>query len=541
MAGPVYYRADFARAARPFPAHYNGKLFIYEWMRGWIIAVTMNANGSLASMERFMPSTKFNNPIDMEFGRTGDLYLLEYGTAWFTGNDDARLVRIAYTAGNRTPTVAAGVDTPAGAAPLRVALSSSGTADADEDSLRYAWKITRANGTLERRLSGRSPTITLPTAGVYTATLFVTDAKGARDSANVRIAVGNQPPNVQVDLPESNRSFFFPGVPVRYAVRVTDREDGSLESGRIPAARVVVTAEYVKDGVAKDSVPSSTSATAHEAGQKLIASGNCLSCHQIDRKSIGPAYTAVAQRYKADRSAMARLVAKVRGGGSGVWGGATMPPHSEFSEAEISQMVSYILSLADEKKATPSLSTRGAYTPPAVPDSTPPGVGLVVLRAEYADRGANGVPAVSARKTVVLRSPHVIAASGEFAEGVQKYKGPETPIEVAIGSRNGAYVGFRQLDLTGVSAIVFAALAPAPQLNSLGGTVEVRLDSASGPLVGETAVLQPSATMGAATQLRAALTPTAGPRDVYFVFRNASATPGRNLFILTTATFEHAP
>lgn len=485
-----------------------------------------------------MPGTKFNNPIDMEFGPNGDLYVLEYGTAWFTGNDDARLVRIAYTAGNRAPTVAAGVDKPAGAAPLRVVLSSSGTADADEDSLRYTWTITRPNGTLVRRLTEPHPRITLPSAGVYTASLVVTDARGARDSAKVRIAAGNEPPKVDVDLPESNRSFFFPGVPVHYAVRVADREDGSLESGRVPAARVVMAAEYVKDGVTKDSVASSTSAAAHETGQRLIASGTCLSCHQIDRKSIGPAYTAVARRYRGDSTATARLTAKIRAGGSGVWGSAMMPPHSQFSEAEASRMVAYILSLTNEQKATPSLPMRGVFTPPAIPASTPPGVGLVVLRAGYADRGANGVPGLSAQKTVVLRAPTVVVASGELADGVQKYKGPETPIEVAIGSRTGAYIGFRQLDLKGVSAIIFAALAPLPQLNATGGKVEIRLDSANGPLVGETAAIQPSATMGAPTQLRAVLTPTAGVRDVYFIFRNTEAPQGRNLFILTTATFE---
>jgi cytochrome c len=545
MAGPVYYRDDFQRAARPFPAYYDRKLLIYEWMRGWIMAVTLDANGDLASMERFMPSTKFANPMDMEFAPNGDLYVLEYGTAWFQGNDDARLVRIEYTAGNRAPVVAAGVDTPAGATPLRATLTSSGTTDFDEDSLRYAWTITRANGTVVRRLTDPNPTVTLSRAGVYTASLLVTDAHGARGSAKVRIAAGNEPPKVDIDLLGSNTSFFFPGVPMRYAVRVTDREDGSLENARIPASRVVVTAEYLKDAIVKDVLRDQAStaqgsASAHQTGRRLIETGNCLACHQLDKTSIGPSYTAVARRYHSDTSAMTRLVKKIRGGGSGVWGSVTMPAHSHFSEAEASQMVAYILSLAEEKKATPSLPTLGAYTPPATPDSTAPGTGVVVLRAAYTDRGANGVPAVSAEKTVVLRAPSVVVASGDSAYGVQKYKGPEAPIEVTIGGRSGAYVRFKQLDLTGVSAIVFSALAPTPQLNALGGKVEVRLDSADGPLVGETAAIQPAETMGAPTQLRAVLAPTTGVHDVYFVFRNAEAMQGRNLFILTTATFEHA-
>jgi cytochrome c len=138
----------------------------------------------------------------------------------------------------------------------------------------------------------------------------------------------------------------------------------------------------------------------------------------------------------------------------------------------------------------------------------------------------------------VLRAPTVVVANGEVADGVQKYKGPEVPVEVTIGSRSGAFVGFRQLDLSGISAIMFSATAPVPQLNAAGGKVEVRVDSANGALLGETEVIQPAATMGAPVQLRAALKPTTGVHDVYFVFRNEQATSGQNLFVLLTATFE---
>ena len=55
------------------------------------------------SIEQFMPSYKFSNPIDLEFSPSGDLYMLEYGTAWFQGNPDARLSRIEYNPGNRAP------------------------------------------------------------------------------------------------------------------------------------------------------------------------------------------------------------------------------------------------------------------------------------------------------------------------------------------------------------------------------------------------------------------------------------------------------
>jgi cytochrome c len=138
---------------------------------------------------------------------------------------------------------------------------------------------------------------------------------------------------------------------------------------------------------------------------------------------------------------------------------------------------------------------------------------------------------------VVLRAPHLVVASGQMQDSVQKYKGPEVPVEVTIGTRSGAYVGFKQLDLTGISSIVFTALAPIPQLNAVGGSVEVRVDSAGGTLVGTTPVVQADAAMGAPKELRAPITAT-GVHDVYFVFRNEQAKAGQNLFVLLTATFE---
>ena len=79
--------------------YYDGKLFIYEWMRGWIIAVTLDENGDYVRMERFLAQQNFSNPTDMIFGPEGDLFMLEYGTGWFQQNEDARLIQIKYTAG----------------------------------------------------------------------------------------------------------------------------------------------------------------------------------------------------------------------------------------------------------------------------------------------------------------------------------------------------------------------------------------------------------------------------------------------------------
>ena len=81
------------------PDYYNNKFFMYDWIRGWVKAVTLLPNGDFDKMEPFMPSTKFNAPIDMEVGPDGKIYMLEYGNGWFEKNPDAALSRIDYNAG----------------------------------------------------------------------------------------------------------------------------------------------------------------------------------------------------------------------------------------------------------------------------------------------------------------------------------------------------------------------------------------------------------------------------------------------------------
>lgn len=81
------------------------------------------------------------------------------------------------------------------------------------------------------------------------------------------------------------------------------------------------------------------------AGLRLAQSKNCMACHQIDRKVIGPAYKDVAAKYAGQADAAARLVPKVMKGGAGVWGPVPMPANPQVSEAEARQLVQWILSL----------------------------------------------------------------------------------------------------------------------------------------------------------------------------------------------------
>lgn len=77
--------------------------------------------------------------------------------------------------------------------------------------------------------------------------------------------------------------------------------------------------------------------------EALAKSKNCLSCHAIDKKIVGPAYKDVAAKYKGDKSAPAKLAAKVKAGGKGVWGEVPMPPNA-ITDDEAKRLVAWVLS-----------------------------------------------------------------------------------------------------------------------------------------------------------------------------------------------------
>ncbi len=70
----------------------------------------------------------------------------------------------------------------------------------------------------------------------------------------------------------------------------------------------------------------------------------CMGCHKVDAKLVGPSYQEVAAKYKGDAGAVEMLAAKVKAGGSGVWGPIPMPPNAHVSDAEATQLVEWILS-----------------------------------------------------------------------------------------------------------------------------------------------------------------------------------------------------
>ena len=81
------------------------------------------------------------------------------------------------------------------------------------------------------------------------------------------------------------------------------------------------------------------------AQEDLAKKHNCLACHSVDKKVVGPAYKDVANKYRGDKGAEAKLIDKVKKGGVGVWGQIPMPPNSAVPDADVKKLVAWILSL----------------------------------------------------------------------------------------------------------------------------------------------------------------------------------------------------
>jgi len=86
-------------------------------------------------------------------------------------------------------------------------------------------------------------------------------------------------------------------------------------------------------------------ATPALADEASLKKNNCMACHAVDKKMVGPSYKDVANKYRGQSDAADKLAKKIRAGGSGVWGPIPMPANPQVSEAEAKKLADYILNL----------------------------------------------------------------------------------------------------------------------------------------------------------------------------------------------------
>ncbi|WP_327678587.1 ThuA domain-containing protein [Streptomyces sp. NBC_00467] len=231
MGGPVYRYDAASDSPVKFPEAYDGDFFAGEFGRRWIKRIEQGEDGAVQSINA-VPWTG-TQIMDMAFGPDGALYVLDYGTAWFGGDENSGLYRIENATGGRSPVAEASADKTSGKAPLKVAFSSAGTTDGDGDALTYAWDFGDGGTSTDA-----NPSHTYKKNGTYTATVTAKDPTGRTGSASVHVVVGNTAPKVTLELPAEGTLFSF-GDEIPFKVTVTDPEDGA--AGAIDCAKVKVT------------------------------------------------------------------------------------------------------------------------------------------------------------------------------------------------------------------------------------------------------------------------------------------------------------
>ena len=524
MAGSFYTYDKDSSSKNKFPDYYDGALFVFDWMRNWVLALRFDKDENYVRSEPFMSANgDFRRPIDLAFGGDGVMYILEYGSVYGADNDDARLVKIEYNTGNRPPQASARVtDSVAqaelskkvfltselrnlpvireavGEIPLRVLFSSAGTSDPDDDdAIRYEWLFDgKTVGSTEA-----NPKYTYTTPGLYTAILRVKDKAGLTDTDTIIVKAGDDRPQVAITS-RNNRSFFWPKKLFSYAVKVSDREDGKID----PRA-VHVSYEYIPEPVNVDANGKSEGITASgnvPIGYSLIAGSDCKACHTLDKVSVGPSYQAVSQRYIDKPDAVATLTKKIIAGGGGIWGTEhVMAAHPQLDEKDVNEMVKYILSLSRTKKEKSNLPLQGTVALTDSREDEPRGI--YRLTAVYTDKGAHGIGPVSQTDVVTLRRAKMKTIYTDAQVGFSRFGNNLT------AGDHKAFMLLKNVDLTGIRQVSFEYASDKV------GFIEVRLDSQAGPVIGKAAVKSTGGFDKPATTTATFDKPVSGMHNVFFV------------------------
>lgn len=467
MAGPVYY-SDLYPSETRMPDYYDGKLFIYDWIRGWIKVVTMQENGDFDKMEPFMAGTKFNAMMDMEMGPDGKIYILEYGNGWFSKNPDAGLFRIDYNGGNRPPVVSSLTsDKSSGKTPVQVTFTATAT-DPEGDALSYTWDL--GNGITK---TTTEPTLThsFTKDGEFEVTVSAADPSGASAKGPlVSVYSGNVAPVVSIAV-VGNQSFYFPGKKVAYTVAVSDEDHPEAAADK---GGLYIAADYLQGIDQAEADMGHKVMSEAMTGKALVQSLTCKTCHKENEKSIGPSYTEVAKKYRERNRDY--LVNKIKNGGGGVWGEVAMPAFPDLKTSELNALVSYILSLRDESK--PSLAASGSLDPTLGKPASP--TGSLVISASYTDKGGENIKPLTGSSSLVLSPNSVdLVQAGNFATYTKMvYEGRTL---LMVPNTKGSF-SLPALDMTGIGTVTLTTATQEPLKFPVD--FEIRLDSPTGEIIG---------------------------------------------------------
>lgn len=492
MAGEFYTFDPNSKAKNKFPAYYDGALFVFDWMRNWVLALRFDEKENYIRNEKFMPTAgDFRRPIDLAFNKNGEMYMLEYGSVYGADNPDARLVKIIYNEGNRYPVATAFImDTvlidkmskqsyitsesraypkykeTVGTLPFKIKASGRGIDPDFEDKLTYQWRIGN-------KIIGDKPILdyTIKTLGTHQIIFTATDQLGLSNADTIIVKTKSNLPEINL-ISKQNKSFYFENKPFEYEANVSKITKNSFKNTGLK-----VSYNYNPQPLRPDSDISGGSkvlstVTSGSLGKSLIEANDCKACHTIKSKSVGPSYTDISKKYAGRQGSLDKLTKKIIEGGGGVWGTEhVMAAHPQIGKQDVQEMVKYIFSLTDPKKEFKPIASTGKLNFKDHLDDSPQG--FYTINAAYFENGIKNKLLLAAEKSIQLRSNTLRAMDADKHPGFvfdwgQLSEGPSK-----------AYLLYRNIDLTGIRKISFEYAA-----KDKSGEIQIRKNSVAGPIIG---------------------------------------------------------
>ena len=530
VGGPFYRKADFKNAERPYPAYYDGKWFVTDYVRGWIMVIEVDDEGNYYSMEEFMPEGTFKGINDMDIAPNGDMYVLQYGhDSYAPYARDAKLFKIKYNGGNRQPIAKASSDKIAGSVPMKGRLLTEGTIDYDNNIRQYNWVLTSESAE-SIEFSEQNPDINIEVPGVYQAILTVTDEEGAIDRDTIEITAGNEPPQVSIEFPESNSSFYFPGDEVKYSINISDDEDHQIDNSKIK-----IWADYLPEGFElQNFITNLKNSPIHFSansilGKQLINQNNCTQCHRLNQKAVGPSFHEISNYYKGKEGVYAQLSEKIMGGTKGKWGQAEMPANPAISLIEANAIVDYILNSTNSPEDKTSLPRSGTLKVANKDDA-----GHLIFKASYTDNGWGEISPLETTTVVGLKNPRVFVSSYDTTSNMRLYTPHFKQPNHLIPNGKTSYIGLNDTDLTGITKVGLDIINFA-KIEKSNWKISLKANSPSGEIIGSSMLDNLSEEVD--KFIKIPLKSTIGKKDLFIVIENNNYQKGMEVFEIRSVKF----
>ena len=319
--------------------------------------------------------------------------------------------------------------------------------------------------------------------------IVLTSSFAAANSPDaVAVAPGlSAQPAVSIHV-SGNRSFYWNNRRLRYLVVTEDPGVGDSLHGTLTADQTSVHVGYLNS---ESPLPAEFFAAGGQTAniaraQAIIHRADCLMCHTIDGGNVVPSLTAIARSTRDDTASRSKLATVIAKGGSTTIGGIQMPPHASLSDADISSLIDFILTLRDTDNNPRLVSMSGELVgyPFVAPSTSRQAPAAYVLTAAYRRRDVRADAAPTAVAELRLRSPLLsadeVSGSHDMKTASVTHVGP---VKVAV--RAGAYVYFDDIDLTDVSTIEVTLAHDPKRAPGASGRIALRADGVGGPTVGQ--------------------------------------------------------